>query len=385
MSVRALHSSVHPLSVVALVLAAGACALAVDEPEAEPSTESAEQAIGVGCSLVSCTENAPTAGDGLLFDELDIFGSPNYAGTRMVGAHLDSGLPVNMYIWRDELWAYDAGGRWYSGTQLIHTIIDFVHVSTATIPPTTTIFQLRVEDYDPQSVMFMAGPREPVPVYAFKARRSPTENFTFDVCNDSTLAPDPTWAGLDHHAVVFRGDRYEPGRKRLMDNDVTNGWSFIACNGSAASKMHLWRHTDAGSFDFAGNVVYPTSLAQRTTLLKAITADYCGNGADTFTKRGTPLAFATAMEPAAYPSPRSMFMMASFEAVWGPNGAYCIDHPRREGVGVTKAWIEKKCKRTTFPFPSCGSPLPATAPPAGWWSTRYAITGNPRPWPVVPP
>jgi hypothetical protein len=370
MSVTAKHSSVHPLSVVALVLAVGGCALAADEPSAEPSTESTSQAIGVGCSLVSCTENAATAGDGLLFDEVDIFGSPNYAGTQMIGARLESGLPVTMYIWRDELWAYDGGGRWYSGTQLLRTIIDFVHV------PTGTLFQLRVEDYDPQSVMFMAGPREPVPVYAFKARRSPTENFTFDVCSDSTLAPDPTWAGLDHHAVVFRGDRYDPGRKRLLTNDVNSGWSFIACNGSAASKLHLWRHTYAGGFDNSGNVVYPTGLDQRTALLKAITADYCGNGADIFTKKGTPIAFATAMEPAAYPSPRSMWMMASFEAAWGPTGAYCIDRPRREAFGITKLFIEKKCKRT-WPFPSCGSA--GATPPPGWWSASYAITGNPRP------
>jgi hypothetical protein len=383
MSVRAKHSSVHPLSVVALVLALGACALP-DEPSTEPATETTEQAIGVGCSLISCTENAPTAGDGLLFDELDIFGSPNHAGTAMLGAHLESGLPVHMYIWRDELWAYDDGGRWYTGAALFHTIIDFVHV------PTGTTFQLRVESLDPQSVTFRAGAPEPVPVYAFKARRSPTENFTFDVCNDSTLAPDPTWSGLDHYAVVFRGDRYVPDRKRLMVNDVNSGWSFIACNGSAASKLHLWRHTYAGGFDNSGNLVYGTSLEQRTTLLKAITADYCGNGIDTFTKRGTPLAFATAREPTRYPqSPRSMADMVTFEAMWGPSGAYCIDHPRREGVGITKLWIEKKCKRTDFPlrFPSCGSgpPLVPGEPPPGWWSTRYVITGNPWPWPVVPP
>jgi hypothetical protein len=382
MAVRAKHSSVHLLWVVVLVLVLGACALPDDESSTEPSTESTEQAIGVGCSLVSCTENAPTAGDGLLFDEIDIFGSPNYAGTRMVGAHLDSGLPVKMYIWRDELWAYDAGLRWYSGAQLFHTIIDFEHV------PTGTRFQLRVESYDPQSVTFKAGAPESVPVYAFKARRSPTENFKFNVCNNGTLAPDPTWSGLDHHALVYRGDRYMPDRKRLMDNDVTNGWSFIACNGSAASKLHLWRHTYAGGFDNSGNLVYGTSLDQRTTLLKAITADYCGNGVDTFTVTGNPIAFATAREPWRYPaSPRTMLDMASFEAMWGPSGAYCIDHPRREAVGITKSFIETKCKRTAFPFPSCGSgpPLPAGAPPPGWWTTRYVITGNPLPWPMVPP
>src|SRR6185503_2642254 len=139
MSVRAKHASVHPLSVVALVLAAGAC---VDldprstEPSAEPSTASTSQGVVVaGCSIIVCTENAATAGDGLLFDELDLFNRPNYAGTRMLGAHLGSGpatgLPVRMMIFGDVLWAYDpAGARWYTGTDLIHMIVDFQHVPT---------------------------------------------------------------------------------------------------------------------------------------------------------------------------------------------------------------------------------------------------------------
>jgi hypothetical protein len=377
MSVTAKYSSVHP-SVAVLVLALGACALPDDEPSTEstePATGSTEQAIGVGCSVISCTENAATAGDGILFDELDIFGSPNYGGTAMVGAQLDSRLPVHMYIWRDELWAYDDAGRWYTGVELLHAIIDFVHV------PTGTTFQLRLEDVNWQTARFMAGPREPVPVYAFKARRSPAENFEFDVCNNGTLAPDPTWSGADHHAVLFRGDRYVPDRKRAMPNDVNSGWSFIACNGSAASKLHLWRHTYAGAFDAAGNIVYWTGLEQRTALLKAITSDYCGTGFPTFTITGTPLAFATAMEPLEFPAPRSG-PMASFEAMWGPGGALCLDHPRREGPGpglrFSKAQVEMKCKRS---IPSCGAVgVPPGYPPSGWWSANYAVTSNPLGW-----
>lgn len=379
MSVRALHSSVQ-LPAVALVLAVGACA--IEEPSTEPSTESTTQAIGVGCSIIVCNENAPTAGDGLLFDELDLFGRQNYAGTAMLGAHLDSGSPtapigpaVRIMIFGDELWAYDsAAARWYTGTALIHTIIDFVNV------PTGVNFQIRIEDYSPQSVMFMAGPREPVPTYLLKARRSPTEQFTFNVCSDSALVPDPTWTGLDHYALVYRGDRYDPGRKRLLPNNVGDGWSFIACNRSAASKMHLWRHTYAGAFNDAGAAVYMTTLEQRTALLKAITADYCGTGIPEFTVTGTALAWATAMEPSAFPFPWTV-PMASIEALWGPNGPYCLDHPRRERFGMTRAEVVRKCGRS---FDPCGPPG-ATTPPPGWWNTRYAVTANPLPPPLTLP
>jgi hypothetical protein len=362
MSVRTSYLLVPP-PVLALALAVCGC-LPAEEP-AEATVTSA-----LVCSIIVCTENAATAGDGLLFDELDLAGGQNYAGVAMTDAHLGNGHRAQIMIVGDELRAFDlVTSTWNSGDQLWHMIIDFVHV------PTTTRFQIRLDAYDAQSVVFMSGVHEPIPVYAFKARRDPTDNFTFDVCSNGTLAPDPSWDGLDHYALVFRGDRYDPGRKRLKNNDPNSGWSFLACNGSAASKVHLWRHTYAGGFDAAGNPTYLTTLDERTALLKAITADYCGTGTPTFTVMGTPLAFATAQEPLSFPSPRMPSDIASIEALWGANGAHCLDHPRREGSGMTKPEVEKRCKRS---FDPCAPPG-ATAPLSGWWNTHYAVTANPCP------
>src|SRR5215468_9228726 len=39
---------------------------------------------GGECPIITCGDNAPNAGDSLLFDELDLSGGPNY-----VGVHLD--------------------------------------------------------------------------------------------------------------------------------------------------------------------------------------------------------------------------------------------------------------------------------------------------------
>ena len=114
------------------------------------------------------------------------------------------------------------------------------------------------------------------------------------------LEPDGAWTS-PLPALVYRGDRYVykppgvPGGKRVdPSNDPASGWSFIACNGSAASKMHLFRHTWAGG-------VRDVSL--RTTLLKAITADYCGDGLGTYTRPGNPLAFAINGGGTSFPDP----------------------------------------------------------------------------------
>src|SRR5512138_3441470 len=123
-----------------LVVAAGGCGLA-EEPE-ESTVRS-----GLYCSIITCGQNAPTIGDGILFDELDLFGRPNYAGTAMYGANLADGTPVKIQIWHDVLQAVDpATSRVYSGYELLFTEIHFKHI------PTGITFDLRVDDYRPQSV-----------------------------------------------------------------------------------------------------------------------------------------------------------------------------------------------------------------------------------------
>jgi hypothetical protein len=312
--------------------------------------------------MILCGENAATAGDGLLFDELDLYGRPNYAGVAMIGAHHPSGAPVTIRIFGDELWAFNqVTSTWYSGTQLLFTEIHFLH------QPTGEIFDIRVEDYSPQAATFMSGWRETIPVYDFKARRG-GGNFNFSICSNETLPLDPSWAGHPHHAMVYRGDRYEPLRKRLLPNDPNDGWSFIACNGSAATKMHMWRHTHAGGFDAAGNARFMTAIPERTALLKAITDDFCGTGTPQWTVTGTKIAFATAREPFAFPFPYSA--VGSLEAMWGPDGARCIDRPRL----MPRAMIETKCGRR---FPRCTPPGSPPMPPPGWFSMHYALTGNP--------
>jgi hypothetical protein len=298
-----------------------------------------------------------------LFDEFDLFGRPNYAGVAMTGANLADGTPVQIQIWHDILYAVDpATTASYSGYALLLTQIHFKHI------PSGETFDIRLEDYNPQAVTYMSGAREYVPVYDFRARRSGSSQFDFAVCNHYGLpvAAEESWPGIPHHALLYRGDRYGP-RKSVIASDPSDGWSFIACNGGAGTKMHLWRHTYAGAFDDAGNPTFMTTLSERTTLLKAITSDYCGTGAPQFTVFGTPLAFATADEPSSFPAPYTR-AMSSIEALWGPNGAKCLDQPRL----TPRLQVEKACGRK---FATCTPG--AAVPPTGWFNTSHVVTANP--------
>src|SRR5678816_3829837 len=79
-------------------------------------------------------------------------------GVALLGANRPDGTPVRIQIFGDELWAYATStSNWYSGTQLLMTEIHFVY------QPTGEIFDIRLEDYMPQSVFFMTGLREPIP------------------------------------------------------------------------------------------------------------------------------------------------------------------------------------------------------------------------------
>lgn len=365
-----------PLAMIAAQLPTGRVAEAATP--CLPATVKAPQFVTRPCPILICGDNAPTAGDGLLFDELDLFGSPNYAGVHLAGpidgaGHVLSATfgnashPAWIDIELDELVVHDAvTGLAHRGSDLIGTRIEFQHDPTPAVPALAS-FELRIACYNGDTVKFLGGAPEPIPVYDFQARLSSRqENAWFEVCNGDPLIPDPTWSSVPYHALLYRGDRYDPVGKKVVPNNPANGWSFIACNGSAGSKMHMYRHTYAGEFDASGIDTYPHSIPQRTTLLKAITADYCGTGSPTFTVAGHPLAFAPADAAGIFPFPHTASEITSTEALWGPNGALCIDQPRYVAAPVTA------CGKT---FPPCSYPL--GMPPPSWPTMAWVITANP--------
>lgn len=342
------------------------------------------------CPIITCGDNAPNAGDGLLFDELDLSGGPNYAGVHLdtsrgvdrvtgrplsallLGAGGVASMPASIEIEGDKLAAYDASRRRVAGSDLIGTVIRFQQDPSGT--GAGAQFELRVACYNDTDVKFRAGAPDIIPVYDLQARRVPAAHPNdpdadwFEVCNQELLDPDGAWTSR-LPALVYRGDRYVykppgvPGGKRVdPSNDPASGWSFLACNGSAASKMHLFRHTYAGGM---------RDVDPRTTLLKAITADYCGDGVGTWTTPGHALAFAIAGGGISLPSPYAAG--TTVEAIWGSGGAACIDRPRWRSIGE----ITGPSPGCGHGFDACSTGAPAPPTPSSWPGRGHVVTANP--------
>jgi hypothetical protein len=140
------------------------------------------------------------------------------------------------------------------------------------------------------------------------------------------------------------------------------------------AKMHLLRHTTAG-IDPTGQVpVAPDK--QRQSMLKMLTADYCGTG-QSFTVNGHPLRY---MDRAGIytANPVDVSDLPNLEAIWGPQGAVCINKPRM----VPLLDVETACGRLNNPFPSC------TSMAGNWPIYGSVVSGNPpprpRPRPILP-
>lgn len=198
-----------------------------------------------------------------------------------------------------------------------------------------------------EPLTFEVEPKHNVPYYELKVRkrlmkggktagtvapddRLPDQGFDSFLCrgeHDDNKWIDKT--AYKHAAFFFEGDRYT-ANKKVESLEKGSGWFNLACMGSAVAKMHLLRMTNAGTLP-------PTrvsSIAERTAVLKMITADYCGDGKG-WTADGTPLLFADTHRdrwfaprgfPVATPHP------ALIEAMWGPNGALCMGTPRRKAT-----------------------------------------------------
>ena len=133
--------------------------------------------------------------------------------------------------------------------------------------------------------------------------------------------------GTDEHslpkdAVIFQGDRYDIDKGIVTATGSAAGtWFNIGCFDDAMWKMVIFHYTESGSYGG-----YTTQPAERTAMLRAIRADYCGTG-EPNTSFGVLLEFENdhhwlAIDPDPQP-----------EAVWGEAGAICLDEPRQVDRG----------------------------------------------------
>ncbi len=222
-------------------------------------------------------------------------------------------------------------------------------------------WRIRVEEHTTMAYWTGAGH---VPVYRLRYQEIGGSSNWIDVCKEPADAvADPAWpSGFEAYALLISDERYDRDAKRVRDDVNPLGWFNIACAGTALAKMvllHYDPHVSTGTF--------VTTPDQRTITLKMLTAAYLG--ATPFTVPGQPLQWEDASSWHTVPFP------AQVEAVWGLNGAVCLDRPRltsSEPDILTR--IEDTCNAT----PGCI--MPQTCIQQGITAKNWRLYGMWRTW-----
>jgi hypothetical protein len=118
-----------------------------------------------------------------------------------------------------------------------------------------------------------------------------------------------------YDSVIFEGDRIKADSK-LVSSSIEPSWFNIGCAGNTLAKMALTGHTQADTA-----LGFTTSTEQRQTMLKMLSADYCGDGTP-FTVAGQPLQWADDQ------GWMKTIPGSQLEARWTSNGAACLMKPR---------------------------------------------------------
>lgn len=221
---------------------------------------------------------------------------------------------------------------------------------------------------------------------------SPLTHPTTPIHPAQPLCPqlDEPWLG-EHKmdAAVFEGEIYHQADLSFENTAPgEGGWFNIACARSATLKQLFTRRTPLAR-PFGSGIV---NGAQRKSILRAWTGDYCGTG-ETFTTTGVPLLVRDKLgtiptdHDASWSDAEAAAGEITYEAVWDEHGAVCINDWRRhqyvagnpkvhDESAVTAAQV--RCEKVGHPLPSCQSLIP-TFPiaPVGWQTLGKIFTAFP--------
>lgn len=386
-------------------------------PQAQLSADLIEDAgidaggMSGGCTETDCGVNGVWLGNGVKFRTLHL--SPyraNDAGLSIIGFLGPDGEPLAIDIQGDVL----RGTNQQTGEVLDHDKLNGAQLLLGhpmkesnkagnrsahalklkaeyalTISVDKAYFWAQCSDCDDAAKEF--------PVYRFSAKDNNGNDITMCAPGRGpihSLAAPPKPINIDGVAVMFRGDYYDQKMHEVSttpaagDDDLFN----IACLGTAISKLHLLRHTSASQLspDDPRN----PGIAERQTMLRLLTADYCGNGSS-FTEDGMPIHFRF-NSPLYTLTEASQYALSngdSLEALWTSKGALCIGAPRLLRSG-DKQWnnpetlinkIRNACAKsygnnTPVPtpiLPDC-STIGTASLETPFASDNYAISGNPE-------
>ncbi|HVV86043.1 MAG TPA: ADYC domain-containing protein [Kofleriaceae bacterium] len=342
--------TVRLCSLLIPALALAACA----DPATTGGGELAFQGGGGqgGCPEWGCTGNSPVIGPYELH-ELDLDGSPNTQGVS-IGAISLNGVPVRVvFKGGDQIYAVDDNQNVYSGTQLDHL--------TFFLRTPTTRYDLVVTQVTPKATSntrFWVGKADQIETYELQFADEAHPNELRPVCKN----PPPSEGGGENwpasfESILFQGDRYDGTKKVVIaaSYEESRNWFNIACAGSVIAKLHLNRHTTAGSDDD-----HRTHPEERQALLKMYTGDFCGEGY-AFTQAGTPLHWQNAFGWRKLDGTE-----VGFESWWDSHGALCLTShrlgsayydavaaacglPACEGNPFPKEWLDGAYLETAVP------------------------------------
>ena len=311
------------LRITSSTLIALTAACAMETPVETGETTQYIPSLGDTCPTWGCGENSPVMGpfgnwwdihfggqannDRLVFDGF-FLGSqrltPSLRGSQLAGSYQTLPLGTTVRL---------------TGTQLNNAYFRLR-------APDGEIFQLIIKKVTPAAsspVTYWVGPPTQIETYELKWNH-PGEIESQPICTNpperiSGEGPGRIWYAQTE-AILFTGDRYSEAKEVSLTD--TSGLMTIACAGSVLAKLHLNRHTTAGSTSS-----YITTVGQRQAMLKMYVSDVCGTG-NAWTTAGTKLHFQQ-KQTATSLWTNLDGNEAKFEMQWGPNGALCFDSHRR--------------------------------------------------------
>jgi ADYC domain len=337
-------------------------------PPAAPELE-------ITCPREVCGLNGSWLGAGVPFRTLHLHGAANPQGLAILWFTDGNGNPMTIDLTGDVLTGRPAdGSASLTGTGLIGASL---FLGPAGGKPTfrLTIDSVSFVDFWAQCPS-CGGTVKQAPHYHFIAT-SLADGCQIALC-DPALEHRPN-VSIVGTTVMFRGDFYDDATYQVSDAPAPDRASAdgdlfnIACEGTAIYKLYMLRHSVAS----ASSTATITPPADRTALLRLLTADYCGSG-HTFTVNGVPIQLGTNSAMSPYQVTRvSGYDLADggeIDAQWTAAGAVCLGKPRLANY-MDPDTLMRKIKDVCSLSPSA-APLP---PPCGTAITSaYATSANPR-------
>jgi hypothetical protein len=202
-----------------------------------------------------------------------------------------------------------------------------------------------------------------------------------NVCDPGSWTSET--AEVTSHALLIQGEVYDQNAAVIRRGDH---WFNIACAGSALAKLRLYGLNPMKNRNPEDSPMLPgtSTLQQRQSALKLMTAKYCG--ASSWTADGTQIFW---RGPQAIPMPgagsaapsAALDSVGPIESRWGSDGALCISHLRLWSADSACAespeqtWVEQIRRNCNIPACDESEPCPedgASSDPATLWWTCTA-------------